>query len=300
MDLTSIKKIAGLIEQKKHRHHYQMQQLSEDVQSMFKIAGMSQLMDAYEYDDSDDEDEDEDDEDVTAAESEARLRNIKLPSVASTKKPESTKSTKSVETDNSDDDEDGVISKVHAGSASTEAKQRAEDRKGKFWDIHAKAAEKKETPIKEKPIKRDRVPGEEIKRGKPKQELSKSGLLRAYYTDHPESTTKEAWAYMQTKGIDFTPAGWNTLNAKARKEIVGLKRDKKKIEEAYVIAHPHMNSFILHENTELHRDQWVSESEISDLPPYMFETKAEARDFATRSCEYRNQSYVIKRIVFED
>jgi len=299
MDLTSIRKIAGLLEQASEKKTKKVA-LSEDLQTMYKHAGMTAIMEAF---DDDDDDFSDDDEDVKAATSEAKKRNIKLPDIKAEVKP------KAVPKDQSDDDEDEDDKPRKSTNFLMPNWEKAIIKKPTETTRGTKERTTTKAP------KKQRAPGEAApKQGKPKNELSKSGVCRAYWRNNPEGSVKGAWAEMvkngytmkESNGIKedkvFTKHGWNTLCNKAKKEIEHERAtgESKKIEEMYVIAHPHMNSFILHENRELNRNQWVSNSEISDLPPYMFESKQEATDYARHLRDYQSMSCTIKRIKFDN
>ena len=287
MDLQNIKKIAGLLEESNASVVKPRENLNEDFQSMLKIAGISDLYEAYDYSD------DDDDEDVAKAEAEAKKRKIALPKVE----------------DISDDDEEDKP-KVKAGissGASEEAKKKAEAKKGQFWNVAKKAEPKKAEPKKEEAKKKaeakkaDETSDEKPvakRKGKAPSEVSNRQQLLNWLRKHPNAPRKEAWAFNNTLEKPYTTAGFNTIHHTLKSIVKNeMAQDTK---ECYVIAHPHMNSFILHENREMRKDQWVSESDISELEPYVFATEAEATNFAERVREYQGQSCVVKHIVLED
>lgn len=282
MDLSNIRKIAGLVEQEGEKKTKKIA-LTEDLQSLFKIAGMTSIMESY--DDSDD-DYDED-EDAKKADEEAKKRNIKLPEVKAKPKVE-------IKDDSEDDEseDDKPKPKKHVATNWGAVAKQAPITKEK------EAIEKEKTEKKEKVAKKERAPGEVGVKGKPKNPNSNRQRLIAWIEAHPECTKKDAMKFNETFEKPYTPHGLNTIYGEHRLRIHGRRRgNKAEISEYYVIAHPHMSSFILHENRELSRDQWISENEVSDFNEYIFETEEEAEEFATKLREYQSQSGVVKRVM---
>jgi hypothetical protein len=245
-----------------------------DIADALRVAG---LFEGRSYDDDDDEDPD-----VKRAEQELKKRKVALPKVQ-------------------DIDPDKDL----ADLAAAKEKKKAVAKAAKDAAAHA-AHEKAETPAKEKAeqaassVKDEakETPAEEKKeeaavakkRGKAPQEGSKSGQLRAWIKAHPGAKRSEAWAWAQTIDPPFTKAGFSTIYQACKGKMV---------KECYILRHPSVPSFVLHENKAMNMYQWISESDLNQ-EPVVVQTIAEADKISNYLKSIKNQLSTIERVSLED
>ena len=84
--------------------------------------------------------------------------------------------------------------------------------------------------------------------------------------------------------------------AYASQQIQAVKASLKT--EGYMLRHPAMPKFVLHENGAMGMFQWISETD-ENLEPLMFATEAEAKKVASYLLSYKNQLADIQRIDLE-
>ncbi|RWZ87261.1 MAG: hypothetical protein EO766_12105 [Hydrotalea sp. AMD] len=295
MDLEQIKKIAGITESAKPKSK------GPDVlsESMRRIAGLPMLVEREEDDDYEDDSGDED-EDVKKAESESKKKGVSKPfwevnKLKSDKKPAPTPKKEVEKKEEEDDDEDDETDEEY----NARMKRRSEKLGTPYTPKDSSKKAEKSEP------KKAEASTEAKRRGKAPNPSSKSGVLRQWIIDHPGVTRAEAWKHAvsvfgekseeNTTGI--TKAGFSTLYQNARDyHKLGKKFQTK---ESWVIMHPSVNGYILHENREMNQFQWVSY--LSDnQDPMVFESEEEANEVAQYLRDFRNQNVVVEHVVFDD
>lgn len=132
-----------------------------------------------------------------------------------------------------------------------------------------KAEEKKETPAEEKK--------EAKRRGRAQDENSKRGQARAWLTANPTAGRGEFLKHAATFNMASSDAS----------AFFYSHRNKMKVAECYILAHPTMPSFVLAENRELNQMQWIDPS--SPLEPLVFKTLSEAERVAKYMSEWKSQ-----------
>lgn len=161
------------------------------------------------------------------------------------------------------------------------AKEKAKEAREKKAD--EKPAEKKEEPkADEKPApkaeeKTEDNSNEAKRRGRAPSDDSKRGQARSWLNSHPNSSRKEFLAHASSFGM--SPAYASAFRA--------AHMAKSKVTECYVLSHPSMPSFLLAENREMSQMQWVDPT--SPLEPMIFESKAEAERVAKYMSEWKSQ-----------
>ncbi|MCK9369701.1 hypothetical protein M0R04_07315 [Candidatus Dojkabacteria bacterium] len=249
-----------------------------DINDIRRIAGIYEaaelkkktLNEAYDEDDSDDEDPD-----VKRAEKELKKRKIALP--------------KTAEVDVDKDIE--ALANAHKSrnakqkAAKNEAHEKAESPAKEKAEQETKVAkdEKKETPTEEK--KEEAVVAK--RKGKAPQESSKSGQLRSWIKANGYNR-KEAWK--AAEGFGMTKSGFSTIYQSIKNQVV---------KEGYLLRHPHIPSYVLHENRMMNLYQWISENSI-DQEPVFVQTIEEAEKIATYLKDYKNQLCDIEKVQLED
>lgn len=161
------------------------------------------------------------------------------------------------------------------------AKEKAKEAREKKAD--EKPAEKKEAPeTEEKPApkaeeKKEDASNEAKRRGRAPSDDSKRGQARSWLNSHPNASRKEFLAHASSFGM--SPAYASAFRA--------AHMAKSKVTECYVLSHPSMPSFLLAENREMSQMQWVDPT--SPLEPMIFESKAEAERVAKYMSEWKSQ-----------
>lgn len=269
--------------------------MSWDLERLRKIAGLQEstengskhlLTEGW-----DDDGDDDEDPDVKKAEAEAKKRHIDMSAAERAARKVNVekdlralaRSRKSKDTDEDEDEKEETAHKEH------EAKESPEHEKAEHSGKKPSAAdEKKETPADEKKEEAKAAEVEKKRRGRAPQEGSKSGQLRAWIQANPGKARKEAWAYAEK--IGFTKAGFSTI-------YQGIKSRMKT--ECFILRHPSIPSFILHENAMMGQYQWISENDVNQ-EPLVFATKLEAEKVAGYLREFKNQLVDIERVSLDD
>lgn len=191
-----------------------------------------------------------------------------------------------------EDDED----KEEAEAKAASAKEKADAPK-------AEPEEKKEAPKAE-----EKKP--EPKKEEPKAEEKKEAAAEAKRrgkAPNPESFNQHAKANAKgmTRGQFLTWAAEKHGKGKAYASAMFAKYNPKSgravatdAKECYMIAHPNMSSYMLHENRMMNQMQWVDIE--SDNEPMIFESKAEAEKVIKYMAEWKSQDAKLVTIQFED
>lgn len=255
----------------------------------------------------DDEDEDPD---VARAEREAKKRKIKLPDVkvdaekdmthvAGAKKSaekeaadeakekkeaaERAAAKKKEEADAPKAEEDKPAPKKETSHEKHEKSESPAKEKAEHADKKpAPATEKKETPADEK---KEEAAAEAKRRGKAPNADSKRQRLHAYLKANPG--VKRAVA------IKWAQEHLEMGQAYASQQIQAVKSQIAK--ECWIIRHPSVPSFILHENGMMNMYQWMSDTD-PNLEPMIFATESEAQKVAKYLEEYKNQLSTIEYV----
>lgn len=255
-----------------------------DISRLRSIAGLPATPITESYDD------DDEDPDVKRADNEAKKRGIKLPDVKSKIDPEKD------------------LSSLAKARASSEKKKEAEADSEEEKEAKTKAAEKaaveKESKERDsasdsdddddKPVKKEEAKAAEAKkRGRAPNESSKSGQLRAWIAANPDKPRKEAWAHAQAMNPPFTAAGFNTIYQSIKSKM------KKSVTECFIMRHPTIPSFVLSENREFNRYDWISENDFEPMP-VVLETREEADELARFLSDYKRTIVVIESVSLID
>jgi hypothetical protein len=76
---------------------------------------------------------------------------------------------------------------------------------------------------------------------------------------------------------------------------------KKKLTEFYVIRHPSATSFVLAENPQFNRYQWITEGEGNDhVDQLIFETEAQAQQTVQHIEDYKSMTGIISKVILTD
>ena len=206
-------------------------------------------------------------------------------------------------TESYDDDEDPDVR-----IAMSDKKQREfETGNKKDLDDGGKAADARKTSQSEKKEEVKQEPKQEKKDDKkpaePKKEEAAEAKKRGK-TPNPESFNQHAkanankrtrgqfiqWAAdNHGKGKNYASALFARYNPKSSRQV--------STPEAWIIVHPSMPSFLLAENREMNQFQWVEPS--SNLIPLVFETQADAKKTQKYISEWKGQSSVLEKIIFD-
>lgn len=154
----------------------------------------------------------------------------------------------------------------------------------------------KEKEHKEPKEKLVRNPDEPVKRGAIANPNSNRQMLAAFIKNHgdgPKMRTK-AWEYNLTLEKPYTKAGFSTIF----QSLKGTKASKEKVDEGYIIRHPSIPSYVLHENVEMNLLQWVNESHL-EQPLMFFEDEMEARKIMTFLLDFKNQQSVLEKVILD-
>lgn len=213
------------------------------------------------------------------------------------------------EYDEDDEDPDVAIANKDKGQSAFEKNNRKELKSAsKEADAKAAAAKaKSETPAKDKtsekkpetekaPAKADPAKEEDKikdaseakKRGKAPNPDSKSGKMRDWLKANPNAT----------RGEFIRHAGEHHQMSKhhANTHYYVLKK-KMSVSECFILVHPASASFVLAENYELNRMQWIDVN--SDLEPLIFETEQDAGKIAKYMAEWQGQQSVLQKVVID-
>ncbi|PPD54361.1 MAG: hypothetical protein CTY12_03455 [Methylotenera sp.] len=246
-------------------------------------------------------DDDDEDPDVARAEREAKKRKIKLPDVKVDAEKDMTHvagAKKSAEKEAADEakekkeaaeraaakkKEEADSPKAEEDSKPTQKKESPTKEKAEHADKKpAPAVEKKETPAEEK---KEEAAAEAKRRGKAPNADSKRQRLHAYLKANPG--VKRAVA------IKWAQEHLEMGQAYASQQIQAVKSQIAK--ECWIIRHPSVPSFILHENGMMNMYQWMSDTDLN-LEPMVFATESEAQKVAKYLEEYKNQLSTIEHV----
>jgi len=280
-DLTELRKIAGL------------QEAFETKQS---------LLERYDDDDNDDEE----DIDVKHAEDEAKKRKIKLPEPEEKIDPDKDihklaqarkafkgkkeiraeeEAKKAKESSHEEKESPAKEKAEHGGKTPSKEAEKKETPAAEKKE-EAKAAEKKETPAEEK---KEETAAEKKARGRVPNAGSKRQRLHAHMKANPGEKRSVLLKWAQ----DNLEMG----AAYASQQIQVVKSQIKN--ECFILRHPTIPSFVLHENLAMNMYQWISETD-ENLEPMVFATETEAKQTASYLLSYKNQLCEIERIELED
>lgn len=217
--------------------------------------------------------------------------------------------------DREDDDEDPDV-KIASGDKRQAAFEKRNKKEIKAADAEAstlkkkpaaaaKPAEKKEEPAKAAPKAEEKKP--EPKKEEPKAEEKKA---------EPAAEAKRRGAKPNESSKSGGMRGWMASNAGAGRGAFiaaaverGMSKHhansyyyqlKKKsaVKEGYILVHPASKSFVLAENYEMKRREWVDVN--SDFEPFFFATEAAAQKEAKSFAEWNGQHSVVEKVVFPD
>jgi flagellar biosynthesis GTPase FlhF len=270
--------------------------MSWDIERLRTIAGLETPVNLNE---SYDDDGDDEDEDVKRADSEAKKRGIKLPKVKVDveKDLENVAHAKTVK--EKEAEADAAAKHAEHEKKESPAKEKAEHA-GK---APSPAAEKKESPASEKKEEKSVAKPEEKK--EPKTEEKKEAAAEAKRrgkAPNADSKRQKLHAYLKANpGVKRSVAmKWAQENlemgsAYASQQIQAVKAQI--VKEAFMLYHPTVPNFVLHENKNIGIYQWISENDNgSDQEPLMFATLAEATKVANYLFDFNNQLTDVKRI----
>lgn len=263
-----------------------------DISRLRLIAGLPATPITESYDD------DDEDPDVKRADNEAKKRGIKLPDVKSKIDPEKDLSTLAKHRATHEKKKEAEADSEEEKSAKTKAAEKAAaEKEAKERDSADDSDDDDDKPAKkeaDKPAeKKAEAAAEAKKRGRAPNENSKSGQLRAWIAANPDKPRKEAWAHAQAMNPPFTAAGFNTIYQSIKSKM------KKTATECFIMRHPTIPSFVLSENREFNRYDWISENDFEPMP-VVFETKAEAEELATFLSDYKRTVVVIESVSLID
>lgn len=228
---------------------------------------------------------------------------------AAEKKKEEAEAPKAAE---SDEDEDDVI---HGNKAREAAKAKARAKLEDFAKKEAKETlrnalshkkhEASETKAEEKAEHGGKMPSKEEekketaaeekkeeaakRRGKAPNADSKRQRLHAHIKANPNESRKNllAWA---DKNL-----GMGGAYASQQIQAVRAAIKKQMTNECFILSHPAVPGFMLHENQAMGMYQWVS-SDDDNREPLVLATEAEAKKVAKYLLEYKNQIVNIDKI----
>lgn len=292
-----------------------------DIERLRTIAGLETPMTLQESWDEGDDDGDED-EDVKRADKEAKKRGIKLPKVKVDVEKDLhalAKSRKSADLKKEEEAEKEEANQKAAYKAEKEkeAKEHSVDDAHEEKESPAKekaehggktpspAAEKKETPTAEKKEEAKSAAKPSEKKEEPKAEEKKEEAAEAKRrgkAPNADSKRQRLHAYLKgNPGVKRSVAmKWAQENlemgaAYASQQIQAVKAQI--VKEAFMLYHPSIQNFVLHENKRMGIFQWISENDTdSDQEPLMFATEKEAMKVANYLHDFNNQLTDIKRI----
>lgn len=269
-----------------------------DIENLRKIAGLSEPLTLQESWDEGDDDSDED-EDVKTAEKEAKKRNIKMPKVdvdveqdlhnlARTRAAaKAAKESKKEEKPAAKKEEKPAAKTAHEKHEASET--AAEEKAEHGGKTPSAAEEKKETAAEEK--KEEAKKEEAKRRGKAPNADSKRQRLHAYLKANPGVKRGIAMKWAQ-ENLDMG-------EAYASQQIQAVKAQI--VKECFMLYHPSVSSFVLHENKAMGMYQWISEKDLNtDQEPMIFATEAEAIKTANYLLDFNNQLVDIRYINLED
>lgn len=209
--------------------------------------------------------------------------------------------------DRDDDDED-----PDAKIAGEDKRQKAFEKKNKG---ELKAADKSAPPAKKPEAKKDDKKPEEKKAApakaeeKPaekKEEVKAEEKKARGRQANPDSFNQHAKAKAKSmsrgefirwaadthgKGKNYASSLFAKYNPKSSRQVAEAK-------ELWILTHPHMPTFTLAENYEMKQMQWVDSTSPFNTSVYLSE--AEAQKMSKYMSEWKGQSSVIEKIVFED
>lgn len=145
----------------------------------------------------------------------------------------------------------------------------------------AKAEEKKEEPAKAAEEKKARG------RAANPESFNQQAKAKAKSMSRGEFIR---WAADLGKGKNYASTLFAKYNPKSSRQVAEAK-------EVWILTHPHMPTFTLAENYEMKTQQWVDSTSPFNTTLYMSE--AEAQKAQKHLSEWRGQSSVIEKIVFE-
>lgn len=151
------------------------------------------------------------------------------------------------------------------------------------------AADKKAEPAKTD----DKESAEAKKRGRAHDPASKQGKAREWLAANANHTRGAFIAHMKANH-EMSHHHANTMYYAEKKR----NASKTEVKEVFFLQHPFMSSYLLAENRELNKMDWVDSD--SKLEPMVFETEAEAQKIAKYMAEWKGQPSKLYKYVFDD
>ena len=156
-----------------------------------------------------------------------------------------------------------------------------------------KADEKKDEPKAEE--KKEEAAAEAKRRGKKPDANSKSQRALAWIKANPDAGggAFAKWAIANIDmGKNYANTYFHGLKAKARAQL------KASANECFMISHPTLSTYFLHENRAMNQMQWVDSD--SDNAPMVFESKDAAEKVIKYMAEWKSQQGNLVRVDLKD
>lgn len=170
--------------------------------------------------------------------------------------------------------------KAEEKKAAKPAEEKKEDKKPEEKKAEEKKAEEKK---EDKPTE-----AEKKRRGAKPNESSKSGGMRAWLAANPGATRGQFIAAAAERGMSKHHANGYFYQLKKKSQV----------KEGYMLVHPAAPGYVLAENYELKRMQWVDTN--SEFEPLFFVKEDEAIKQAQHYAEWNGQYAKVEKVVFED
>lgn len=246
-----------------------------NMKSLRQIAGVP-LVEGWSGDDDSMDDEDPD---------------VKIANSDKGQKAFETKNKKELKT--ASKEADAKSAKPAEKKSETPAKDKTEEKKPEAEKAPAKAEPAKE----EKKVEASSE--EKKKRGAAPKADSKSGKMREWYdankhNNHVKNFRSQFLKHAETHGI--SKAVGSAMHARMNPKG-GRSQEVKEGQTVYVLAHPAMPSYLLAENYELNRMQWVGSD--SEFDAMVFETEAAAEKIAKYMAEWKGQQCLLQAVTFD-
>lgn len=272
--------------------------MSWDLDHLRKIAGLNESFGSHQLNEAwDDDYEDDDDPDVKRAEKQLARQKTRLPKVKVDAEKDLTKisgSKKSAEQEAKEEEKEKEESAKKAVEKKKEADEapKADDHEEKESPAKEKAEHKEQAPSKSEEKKEtaaEEKAEEKKRRGKAPSDSSKRQRLIAHMKANPSESRANliAWAEKNLgMGDNYASQQIQAVRAAAKKQLTS---------ECFVLRHPSVPNFVLHENGAMKMYQWISvDDERRD--PLVLATEAEAKQVAKYLLEYKNQLVDIEHI----
>lgn len=171
--------------------------------------------------------------------------------------------------------------------------QESSKKAGAMWDALKKG--EKHAPAKaEKTKPEGETSAEAKKRGRAHNPDSKQGKAREWLASNANHTRGAFIAHMTAKhGMSSHHA--NTMYYAEKKRNASKATD---VKEVYFIQHPFVSTYLLGENRELNKFDWVDHD--GKVDPMVFETAQEAEKMMKYMSEWKGQPTKLVTYTFED